>query len=103
MIGRIELAAYSDAEAQAQGYSLLTTFLELELKDGRCFQARAYVSKGSHALPMSEDEVACKFRECAEFSGWPSAHTAKTIEMIAGLDELENVRTLTALLGKATG
>lgn len=97
-IGRIDYSVYSDAEAAAGQYVLLTTFLDIVLKDGRRFSARADAAKGSPAAPMSEEEVAEKFRGCASFAGWPAQRTEKLVTLILRLEELDDVRALAGLL-----
>jgi hypothetical protein len=47
---------------------------------------------------MSYDEVAEKFRECAAFSLWPADKAKRVIELVKGLEDLPDVRELTALL-----
>jgi len=47
---------------------------------------------------MSFDDVAEKFTGCATAAGWPTGKTERTIEMVAGLEELDTVRHLTAQL-----
>jgi 2-methylcitrate dehydratase PrpD len=98
-IGRIDYTVFSDEEAEAKGYTLLTTFLDLKLKDGRTFSARVDAAKGSASLPLSEEEVARKFRECAEFAGWPGEKTEKIIELVFRLEDVRDIRSLTRLLG----
>jgi 2-methylcitrate dehydratase PrpD len=97
-IGKIDYSVYSDEEAAAQGYALLTTFLDIMMKDGRRFSARADAAKGSAGIPMNEDELAGKFRECAEFADWGVQRAEKLIELILHLEELDDVRALTELL-----
>lgn len=100
-IGKIDYTVFSDEEAQAKGYTLLTTFLDVKLKDGRTLSARVEAAKGSATLPMSEEEVARKFRECAEFAGLPAAKAEKIIELVLELEAVRDIRDLTKLL--ATG
>lgn len=95
---KIDYSVYSDAEAAAEKYGLLTTFLDIILKDGRRFAARVDAAKGSPADPMSEREIAEKFRECTAFAGWPAARTERVIELIGRLEELDDIRALTTLL-----
>lgn len=97
-IRRIDYSVYSDAEAAAEKYVFLTTFLDIMLKDGRRFAARVDAAKGSPADPMSEEEVAEKFRECAAFAAWPGERAEKIVDLIGRLEELDDVRALTALL-----
>jgi hypothetical protein len=43
--------------------------------------------------------VARKFRECAEFAGWPGEKTEKIIELVFRLEDVRDIRSLTRLLG----
>jgi 2-methylcitrate dehydratase PrpD len=97
-IGKMEYTVFSDEEGEAKGYGLLTTFLDLTLQDGRTLSARVDAAKGSASLPMSEDEVARKFRECADFAQWPAEQSEKIIALVLGLEEVNDIRTLTRLL-----
>jgi 2-methylcitrate dehydratase PrpD len=99
MIERIEFGVHPEAEAA--GYEKMTTLIEIELTDGRRISGRADFGKGSPANPMSDDELAAKFRECAAWGKLPRASADKVIEMVFGLDELKSIRSLTRLL--ATG
>ena len=99
VIGRIDYTTFSDEEADAKGYTLWTTFLDIRLKDGRAYSARAEVAKGSATMPMSEEEVARKFRECAEFAGWPADRTEGIIERVLKLESVRDIREVTRLLG----
>jgi 2-methylcitrate dehydratase PrpD len=87
-------------EAEAAGYDKMTTILEITLAGGRTISGRADFGKGSPANPMSYEEVADKFRECAAFSRWPSDRAERVIEMVKGLEDLPDVRELTALLSR---
>lgn len=97
-IRKIDYTVFSDEEAEAKGYTLLTTFLDITLKDGRRIQARVDAAKGSASMPMSEEEVAEKFRDCAAFARLPKDSAEKAIELILGFEKLDDIRTLTALL-----
>jgi 2-methylcitrate dehydratase PrpD len=97
-IGKMEYTVFSDEEAEAKGYGLLTTFLDLTLEDGRTLSARVDAAKGSASLPMNEDEVAQKFRECADFAQWPAEQSERIIALVLELEEVNDIRTLTRLL-----
>lgn len=97
-IGKIDYTVYSDEEAEQNGYTLLTTFLDIALKDGRHFSARAEAARGSASLPMSEDDVAEKFRGCARFAEWPADRAEKIIARVLNLENLKDIRELTSLL-----
>jgi 2-methylcitrate dehydratase PrpD len=98
-IRKIDYTVFSDEEAEAKGYTLLTTFLDVTMKDGRHISARVDAAKGSASMPMSEEEVAEKYRDCAAFARMPKATVEKAIDLVLALEELDDIRTLTALLG----
>ena len=84
--------------AEAAGYEKMTTIIDIELMDGRTVSGRADFGKGSPANPMSDDELAKKFRECATWGKLPDASAEKVIEIVFNLEKLKNVRDLTKLL-----
>jgi 2-methylcitrate dehydratase PrpD len=98
MVERVHF--YVDPEAEKAGYDKMTTILKITLKDGRTISGRAAFGKGSPINPMSYDEVAEKFRGCAAFAEWPSAKANQVIELVRKLEDLPDVRTLTALCSK---
>jgi hypothetical protein len=49
---------------------------------------------------MSYDEVAEKFQGCAAFAKWPAAKATQVIDLVRKLENLADVRALTALLSK---
>ncbi len=98
MIAKVHFGVHPEAEAA--GYDKMTTIIDIRLKDGRTLSGRADFGKGSPAHPMSYDEVADKFRECARFADWNVDHTESVIETVRRLETLESVRELTALLAK---
>ena len=97
-IGKMDYTVFSDEEAEANGWHLWTTFLDVTLKNGRTISARVDEAKGSANLPMTEEEVAEKFRDCARFARLPQDRTEKAIEMVLGLEKVDDIRKLTALL-----
>ncbi len=98
MIQKVDFGVHPEAEAA--GYDKMTTIIEIALKDGRTLSGRADFGKGSPANPMSYEEVAEKFRECAAFSRWPAKKAERVIELVKGLEDLPDVRELTALLSR---
>jgi hypothetical protein len=48
---------------------------------------------------MSYEEVAAKFLDCAAFAKWPTAKAKQVVEMARKLEEIQDIRKLTALLG----
>jgi 2-methylcitrate dehydratase PrpD len=96
MIERVRF--YVDPEAENAGYDKMTTIIKITLKDGRTISGRADFGKGSPSDPMSYDDVAEKFRGCAAFAEWPSSKANQVIDMVRKLEDVSDVRTLTALL-----
>ena len=87
-------------EAEAAGYDKMTTIIDIHCKDGKTISGRADFGKGSPANPMTFEEVAQKFRDCAEFAGWPSEKTEGIIEIVGSIERLGDVRGLTKLLAR---
>ena len=96
MIQRIKFGV--NAEAEKAGYDKMTSILTIHMKDGRTISGRADFAKGSPADPMSFDDVAAKFEDCAKFAKWPAGKASQIIAHVRRLEELADVRTLTALL-----
>ena len=96
MIGRINF--YVDPEAEAAGFDKMTSILKVHLKNGRVLLGRAEFAKGSPSNPMTYDEVADKFRGCAEFVKWPKQKTEAIIQFVKALDSAPDLSALTPLL-----
>jgi 2-methylcitrate dehydratase PrpD len=96
MIERIEFGVHPEAEAA--GYQKMTTIIEIQLTDGRSIGGRADFGKGSPTNPMSDEELAAKFHECAAWGKLPKANADKVVEMVLTLEKLKNIRGLTRLL-----
>lgn len=96
MMKKIDFGVHPEAEAA--GYEKMTTIIDIELTDGRSVSGRADFGKGSPANPMSDQEVADKFRECAGWGGLPAKNIEKVIDMVFRLEQLKRSRDLTRLL-----
>jgi 2-methylcitrate dehydratase PrpD len=96
MIERVHF--YVDPEAEKAGFDKMTTIIKITLKDGRTISGRADFGKGSPSDPMSYDEVAEKFRGCAAFAEWHGSKANQVIDLVSKLEDVPDVRTLTALL-----
>lgn len=94
----IEYDVFSEDEAKRNGYLLNTTFIAIELKDGRTLESRVDWGKGAPSNPMTMDEVADKFRECAEYARWDSGKTERAISLVRSVREVGDVGALTACL-----
>ncbi|KQT61876.1 MULTISPECIES: MmgE/PrpD family protein [unclassified Aureimonas] len=90
-----------DDVAEAAGYHLMTTIIDIQLKDGRRISGRADFGKGSPAFPMSYDEVAGKFRENAEFAGMTAERADEVVELVRRVETLSGVDDLSRLLIRA--
>ena len=95
MIRRIDFGV--DPVAEAAGYNKMTTIIDTRLKDRRTVSGRADFAKGSAANPISYEEIAAKFLDCASFAKWPATKAKATLEMVRKLEELPNVRALALL------
>jgi 2-methylcitrate dehydratase PrpD len=96
MIEKIEFSVHPEAEAA--GYEKMTTIIDLELADGRRIGGRADFGKGSPANPMSDEELAGKFRECAAWGKLPKSAADRLVHMVLDLEKLKSIRELTRLL-----
>jgi 2-methylcitrate dehydratase PrpD len=96
MIEKIEFGVHPEAEAA--GYEKMTTIIDIDLADGRTVGGRADFGKGSPANPMSDDELAGKFRECAAWGGLSKASADKVVDLVFNLEKLKSIRELTRLL-----
>jgi len=67
--------------------------LSVKLKDGEAFSETVWEAKGSPSHPMSRDEIAKKFRECAQKT--ISASNVETI--LKKVDELETLTLISEL------
>jgi 2-methylcitrate dehydratase PrpD len=103
MIERIDFGVHPDAEAA--GYEKMTTIIDIELADGRKISGSADFGKGSPTNPMSDRELADKFRECAAWGKLPEANAEKVIDLVFRLEKVKSIRELMRLLaagGKST-
>jgi len=98
MIEKVDFGVHPEAEAA--GYEKMTTIIDIELADGRKIGGRADFGKGSPANPMSDDELATKFRECAAWGKLPKASADKVVDRVFNLEKLKSIRELTRLLAK---
>ncbi len=96
MMKRIHMVV--DPRSDAAGLDKMRTYITIHLKNGHTITGMADFAKGSPANPMSLDEVAAKFEDCAEFAKWPTHKTKAAIAMVRGLENVSNVQALTALL-----
>jgi len=87
-----------EVEYEAWAGNVPVLNIDIELADGRKISGRADFGKGSPANPMSDDELANKFRECAAWGGLSQASARKIIDLVFNLEKLKHTRDLTTLL-----
>ena len=98
LIERVDYQTFTEAEAKAADHTLVTSSVEVDLKDGHTLGGRIDYGKGSLANPMSDAEVAEKTLDCADFAGWPRAKAEVLIDLVGKLETLETIRPLTTSL-----
>jgi len=81
-------------EAEAAGFDKMTTIVEVELEDGTVVKGAADFGKGSPVNPMSDDELAEKFRQCAAWGGLDHEQTKTVIDLVWRIEALEDVGEL---------
>jgi len=96
MIARVNFGVHPEAEAA--GFDKMTTLIEVELDDGRVIKGRADFGKGSPANPMTDAELAEKFRQCAAWGGLDRAAAEQVLKLLWKIEELKDVNELTSLL-----
>ncbi len=96
MIRRVNF--HVDPEAERAGFDKMTSVLAVHMKDGRVLSGRAQFAKGSPANPMSYDDVADKFRGCADCARWPRSKADAVIDFVTTMEGAPDVGRLTALL-----
>jgi 2-methylcitrate dehydratase PrpD len=95
MITRIRF--YVNPDAEAAGFDKMTTIIKIHLKDGSVIAGRADFGKGSPTNPMNYEEVAEKFRGCAEFARWPDSKAKAIVSLVRDLEREPDMRRLAAL------
>ena len=95
MMARIDFGAFDTIEP---GFTNTTTFVDVALDDGTVLSGRVDYPKGSPQDPMTYDEVAEKFRECADYANWPADKAARIVALVRDFETLPDVSALTAAL-----
>jgi 2-methylcitrate dehydratase PrpD len=96
MIEKVDFVV--DEAAERAGYHKMTTIIDIELRDGRKISGQADFGKGSPAIPMTYEEVAEKFRECAAFAQFPKTSAKDVVNMVRDLETLGSIERLTGAL-----
>ena len=96
MIAKVDFDVHPEAEAA--GFDKMTTIVEIEMADGQKIRGQADFGKGSPANPMTDAELAEKFRQCAAWGGLDKARTEEVLKILWKIEELRDVNDLTKLL-----
>ena len=91
MMGKVDYTSYDVAD---DGYTNVTTLIDVTLQDGKTLSGRADHARGSSTSPMDFDEVAGKFRGCAAYGHHPEERSASIESRVRALDSLESVSFL---------
>ena len=76
----------------------MTTIIEVELDDGSVVQGQADFGKGSPANPMTVEELAEKFRQCAAWGGLNRDQIKALLDLVWRIEELGDIGELMKLL-----
>ncbi|MBI4184548.1 MAG: MmgE/PrpD family protein [Proteobacteria bacterium] len=93
-LAKVTYTAMTEEEFRTPGYTLVTSFVAIDLVDGRTLEGRIDYGKGSKANPMSEDEVAEKFRLAAEYARLPKAQSEEALAMARRIEDVGDVRQI---------
>ena len=95
----MEKVRFEAYEAPGEGYTNVTTLLEVACRDGRRIEERVDWAMGAAQAPMGFEDVARKFRECATYAEWPAGRTEALVESVASLEALDDAGRLARLAG----
>ncbi len=91
MMARIEYGAYDNA---GDGYTNVTTLIDVALQDGQVLSGRADHARGSTNAPMNFDDAAEKFRGCATYGGHPEDRIAIIEDTVRNLEGAKSIGIL---------
>jgi len=69
----------------------------IKTSDGRSYSARVDIPRGDPALPLTDDELLAKYRDCARSQLGPD-DIERSVGVVLGLERVEDVGTLMATL-----
>ncbi|HZA96654.1 MAG TPA: MmgE/PrpD family protein [Burkholderiaceae bacterium] len=96
MIKKVNFGVHPEAEAA--GFDKMTTIIAVELDDGTIVKGQADFGKGSPANPMTDEELAEKFGQCAAWGGLSRDQTKTVLDLVWRIEELQDIGELTKLL-----
>ncbi|MFC2060719.1 MmgE/PrpD family protein [Chloroflexota bacterium] len=92
IMGKVNMYARPDLESQPP-----TSILVVKLRDGREFLRRVDWPRGGPGTPLSWEEIAAKFKNCAG-SVLPSNKIDSLVQMIESMEEIKDIRALVELV-----
>lgn len=93
---REKVSIHADPALEAMRPERWAGAIELTTTAGVCHRHQVDIHKGEHENPLSDEELAAKFRRMAE--PLPTAHREAAIAAVWALDELEDISELTRWL-----
>ncbi len=69
----------------------------IKTNDGRSYSARVDIPRGDPALPLTDDELLAKYRDCAGSQLEPE-EIERSVELALGLEKVTDIKTLTTTL-----
>jgi 2-methylcitrate dehydratase PrpD len=94
LINLIDYETFTEPDARAAGYTIVTSLGEITMDDGTVFSSKRDYGKGSLADPMTDAEVEAKFHECARYVGWPTERTSRIVDLVWRLEQLPDISEL---------
>ena len=91
LMGKVDYTAY---DATGEGYTNVTTLIDVMMQDGEVFSSRTDHAHGSTKSPMDFEDVARKFRGCAAYCHHPQERITAIESMVRSLDQLERADSL---------
>jgi hypothetical protein len=67
------------------------------MTDGRSYNSRVDIPRGDPALPLTDDELLTKYRDCARTQLRPD-ETERSVGLVLGLERVADIGTLIGTL-----
>lgn len=99
LMRRIEVHVHPDLQTPESVKSRFT-IVTIHLKNGRELSHRVDKSKGQPGMPLTQEELAAKYMDCAQLV-LPRSNIDRSIEALAHLEELDNIGGMLNLLTAA--
>jgi len=92
---KIEFSSYAEA---GPGYTNVTSLIDIRLCSGETIDGRADYAVGSSQAPMGWDAVSEKYRQCADYAGWPAEKAEEAADAVLEIEAAPDMRRLIAAL-----